>query len=147
MPISRQFLVFYCWFVAFGSAHAIAFFPAPQAEAHIERGLNLARAGKLDQAESELRVAATIAPSNPEVLSTLATVLAMQSKLGESTEIFRKVLQISPKEVTARRYLAANLWQLHLYPEAKQNLEILLRQIKAAASFPRLYWKWALGTC
>jgi tetratricopeptide (TPR) repeat protein len=130
MPISRQFLVSCCWFVAVavGNAQAVAFFPAPQAEAHVERGLNLARAGKLDQAETELREAATISPSNPEVLSSLATVLAMQSKLGESTEVFRKVLQLSPTDVTARRYLAANLWQLHLYPEAKQNLEILLKQ-------------------
>jgi len=30
--------------------------------------------------------------------------------------------------VTVRRYLAANLWQLHLYPEAKENLKIILRQ-------------------
>ena len=130
MPISRQLIVSCCWFVAFivGDAQAIPFSPIPQAEAHIERGLSLARAGKLDQAEIELRQAATIAPSDPEALSSLATVLAMQNKLSESTEIFRKVIHISPTDVTARRYLAANLWQLHLYPEAKSNLEILLKQ-------------------
>ena len=130
MSFRRQFLVLHCCFFAFTAANpnAVTFFPAPQAESHAERGINLARAGKLEQAEAELRQAATLSPSDPEVLSSLATVLAMQQKLGESTEVFRKVLRINPTDVTARRYLAANLWQLHVYPEAKQNLEIILKQ-------------------
>ena len=132
MLFQRQLLVSCGWLCVFAftatGADAVAFFPVPQTESHAERGISLARAGKLEQAEAELRQAAALSPPDPEVLSSLATVLAMQGKLGESTEVFRKVLQINPADATARRYLAANLWQLHLYPEAKQNLEIVLKQ-------------------
>jgi tetratricopeptide (TPR) repeat protein len=99
-----------------------------EAEAHAERGFEFARAGDLGKAEAELRQAAKLAPSNPDVLAGLGTVLAQQGKLEESTELFRRVLQIRPNEGTVRRYLAANLWQLHLYPEARGNLQIILRQ-------------------
>jgi len=60
----------------------------------------------------------------------LAWVLCWRrkGKLEQSTEIFRRALQVRPNDVTVRRYLAANLWQLHLYPEAKENLKIILRQ-------------------
>jgi tetratricopeptide (TPR) repeat protein len=99
-----------------------------EAEAHAEQGFDFARAGDLGKAEFELRQAAKLAPANPDVLAGLGTVLAQQGKLAESTEIFRRVLQIHPNEVTVRRYLAANLWQLHRYPEAKENLKTILRQ-------------------
>jgi Tfp pilus assembly protein PilF len=99
-----------------------------EAEAQAERGFDFARAGDLGKAEVELRQAAKLAPTNPDVLAGLGTVLAQQGKLAESTEIFRRVLQIRPNQVTVRRYLAANLWQLHLYPEAKENLKTILRQ-------------------
>ena len=93
----------------------------------MERGLDFAHAGQLDKAETELRQAAKLGPGNPEVWNTLGTVLAMQNKLGESSEAFRRVLKIDANDLIARRYLAANLWQLHLYPEAKANLLIILK--------------------
>jgi len=97
------------------------------AESHLERGLDLARAGQLSGAETELRQAAKSTPANPEVWSALGTVLAMQHKLAESTEAFGKVVKLDPSNLTARRYLAANLWQLHQYAEAKTNLQIILK--------------------
>jgi len=99
-----------------------------EAQGHAERGFEFARAGELEQAEAELRQAAHLAPANPDVLAGLGTVLAQQGKVAESTEVFRRVLKIHPHDVTVRRYLAANLWQLHLYPEAKEHLTIILRQ-------------------
>jgi tetratricopeptide (TPR) repeat protein len=112
------------------SAYATAFVAnqSDEAAAHAERGLEFARAGKLEEAEAELRQAAELEPANAEVLSSLGTILAMQKKLGESTEVFKRALQISPNDLTVRRYLAANLWQLHLYSEAKQNLKIILNR-------------------
>jgi cytochrome c-type biogenesis protein CcmH/NrfG len=50
----------------------------------------------------------------------------MQHKLQESSEVLRKALKVRPADLTARRYLAANLWQLHLYHEAKENLQFIL---------------------
>jgi tetratricopeptide (TPR) repeat protein len=97
------------------------------AETHLDRGLDFAHASKLSEAETELQLAAKMAPGNSEVWSTLGTVLAMQKKLGESTQAFRKSLKITPGDLTVRRYLAANLWQLHLYPEARTNLLVVLK--------------------
>jgi tetratricopeptide (TPR) repeat protein len=98
------------------------------AEAHSEKGLQLAHAGDLAGAEAELRAAVALAPQNPEFLSSLATVLAMEKKLEDSTNTFKHALKLDPANVMARRYLAANLWQLHRYTEAKQNLELILKQ-------------------
>jgi tetratricopeptide (TPR) repeat protein len=52
----------------------------------------------------------------------------MEKEFDESNTVFSEVLKKQPSNVTVRRYLAANLWQLRKYPEAKQNLEILLKQ-------------------
>jgi tetratricopeptide (TPR) repeat protein len=67
-----------------------------------------------------------LAPNNAEFLQDLATILAMQKRFEESTTYFRRALKIEPKDLVARRYLAANLWQLHRFTEARQNLRILL---------------------
>ena len=99
-----------------------------QAEAHANKGLELAQAGKLDAAEAELRQALALAPSDPGYLSNLGTVLAMEKKLEQSTIFFEQALRIDPAGLTTRRYLAANLWQLHRFPEAKRNLQIILKQ-------------------
>jgi superkiller protein 3 len=99
-----------------------------EARSHAGRGLELAQSGDLASAESELRQAVKLEPNNPEFLSTLATLLAMEKKLDESTTFFRKAVQLVPSDVKSRRYLAANLWQLHRYAEAKHELETILRE-------------------
>src|SRR2546430_16632146 len=97
-----------------------------RAETHWAEGLALAKVGNLHSAEAELRKAVAFAPGNAEFLRDLATVLAMEKKFGESTSYFQRALKIDPHDVAARRYLGANLWQLHRYAEARQNLRILL---------------------
>ena len=69
-----------------------------------------------------------LAPRNPSFLADLGTVLAMERKLGESTDILKRALQLDSSNLTAQQYLAANLWQLHRYLEAKQELEALLKK-------------------
>jgi cytochrome c-type biogenesis protein CcmH/NrfG len=98
------------------------------ARSHADRGLELAQSGDLASAESELRQAVKLEPNNPEFLSTLGTLLAMDKKLDESTAVLRKAVQLAPRNFTSRRYLAANLWQLHRYGEAKRELETILRE-------------------
>jgi tetratricopeptide (TPR) repeat protein len=61
-------------------------------------------------------------------LAALGTILAQEHKLEESTELFRRALQIDSANLTVRRYLAANLWQLHRYAEARDNLQIILKR-------------------
>jgi len=112
--------------IVFGTAFCSAQFD--EARVHADHGLQLAQSGDLQGAENELRQAIKLEPRNPEFLSTLGTLLAMDKKLDESSTLFRKALQLAPQDSTSRRYLAANLWQLHRYPEAKQELQTLLRQ-------------------
>ena len=52
----------------------------------------------------------------------------MQKKLEASATVFKQTLKLRPDDLEIRRYLAANLWQLHRFSEAKANLEVLLRQ-------------------
>jgi tetratricopeptide (TPR) repeat protein len=98
------------------------------AQSHADAGIQFARSGDLARAADELRRAVMLAPTNAEFLSTLGTVLAMDKKLEESSAAFRKALQFAPQDSTVRRYLAANLWQLHHYPEAKRELQIILHE-------------------
>jgi tetratricopeptide (TPR) repeat protein len=119
------------WILAFGSnaGHGSAHVGQnSEAETYADRGLELAHAGDLTAAEVELKRAVQLAPHDPSFLASLGTVLAMEKKLEESTQIFQHALQLAPDDLTSRRYLAANLWQLHRYPEAKQNLEVILKQ-------------------
>jgi tetratricopeptide (TPR) repeat protein len=85
------------------------------AEMHAEMGLQSVRDGNLQLAEAELRKAVALAPGNASFHSNLGTVLAME-----------RALKIDPLDLGARRYLAANLWQLHRFVEAKQQLLFVL---------------------
>lgn len=98
------------------------------ANAHADRGLELARAGHLAEGEAELRQAVDLHPRDAAFLSSLGTVLAMEGKFEESTTILKRALAITPNDLTVRRYLAANFWQLHNYPEAKTQLDFILKQ-------------------
>jgi Tfp pilus assembly protein PilF len=95
-------------------------------ENHVERGLEFARTGDLQSAEVELRKAVELNRADAAALSSLATVLAIEKKFDESTVFFARALTINPGDLRSREYLAANLWQLHRYVEAKQNLKIIL---------------------
>ena len=97
------------------------------AEEHAAKALQLAQAGDLQTAEEELRRAVSLGPENADFLQELGTVLAMEKKLEESTSLLERALRIDPGSLTARRYLAANLWQLHRFAEARQNLQALLK--------------------
>lgn len=98
-----------------------------EAEAHLDRGLQLARAGDLPASENELRLALRLKPHDAEILSSLATVLAIERKFEESTVLFERALKLNPGDLRSRRHLAANFYQLHRYAEAEHNLKIVLK--------------------
>ncbi len=111
-----------------GAAEFVSELPqAEQAETHAEKGLQLAQTGNLQLAEEELRNAVAMAPASAVFLSNLGTILAMENKLEESTTFFQHALKLNPADLRARGYLTANLWQLHRYAEAKEQLFILLK--------------------
>lgn len=97
------------------------------ARQHAERGIGLAQSGNLPAAETELRRAAQLDPHNAELLGNLGTVLAMEGKLEESTPILKEAAQHNPQALVLRQYLAANLWQLHKFAEAKTQLQLILK--------------------
>jgi len=96
-------------------------------EDRASKALELAQSGNLESAEDELRKVVALEPDNGEFLQDLGTVLAMERKLEESTSFLERALRIEPGALVARRYLAANLWQLHRFAEARQNLQILIK--------------------
>lgn len=101
---------------------------SPRAEPdHKERGLIYAKAGNLEAAERELRQAAESAPNDAEILGTLGSILAMSEKLEESTGWLEKALARDPENNITRRNLATNQWRLGRLPEARRNLEKLLK--------------------
>jgi tetratricopeptide (TPR) repeat protein len=89
-----------------------------KAQQHARRGLNLAGAGDLKAAESELRQAAELAP-------TRATYLAEQ-RFKEAGTYFKRALKLDPGNLTVRRNLAVAQWHLNQLREAKKNLEFIL---------------------
>jgi superkiller protein 3 len=128
----RAFLRFFLFSLMAGSAAGGFTFAKAQtqdsaAETHAGKGLDFAQEGNLMLAEEELRKAVELAPGEAQYLSNLGTILAMEKKLDESTISFERALKINPADLGARRYLAANLWQLHRYAEAKKNLLIILK--------------------
>jgi tetratricopeptide (TPR) repeat protein len=94
---------------------------------HKERGLNYAKAGNFEAAERELRQAAESAPHDAEILGTLGSILAMSGKLEESTGWLEKALARDPENNITRRNLATNQWRLGRLPEARRNLERVLK--------------------
>ena len=93
----------------------------------MDRGLELAQGGDLPASENELRLALRLKPDDAEILSSLATVLAIEKKFEESTLLFERALKLNPADLRSRRHLAANFYQLHRYAEAGQNLKIVLK--------------------
>lgn len=126
----------FCRLTVLRASISLVLFPAAmlssqqggEAQAHADRGIEYGRSGDLVHAEAELRAAIQLDPHNPEFLAALGTFLAIDKKLEASTSILQEAVRFAPQDVTSRRYLSANLWQLHRYPEAKRQLRILLRQ-------------------
>ncbi|MGH9431647.1 MAG: tetratricopeptide repeat protein [Terriglobia bacterium] len=97
------------------------------AERHADRGLEFAKAGDLPAAESELRAAVARAPNNATYLGDLGTILAMEEKFAESAEYLSEAVKLDPGALVVRQNLAADLWRLRRFAEAKENLRIILR--------------------
>src|SRR5260370_41209264 len=94
---------------------------------HKQSGLTYAKAGNFEAAERELRQEAEAAPNDAEILGTLGSILAMWGKLEESIGWLEKALARDPENNITRRNLATNQWRLGRLPEARRNLERLLK--------------------
>jgi tetratricopeptide (TPR) repeat protein len=98
-----------------------------EARERAEQAMELARTGDLTLAESELRRAVELAPNSPTYLADLGVILGMERKLAESNHYFEKALRLDPANISVRRNLAANQWQLGEMGKARDNLEKILK--------------------
>ena len=100
---------------------------ADKAQAHADRGFELARTGDLKGAEAELRLSTTLSPNDADYLAGLGGILGLQQKLQEASQYFEKALKIDPSNLTVRRELATDQWQMGRLQEAAANLERILK--------------------
>ena len=77
--------------------------------------------------EVQLREAMSRAPNDPSFPARLGTLLAKQNRLEEAMQYFEKTLKLKPGDLVTRRNLAAGYWQLGKLPEARKNLETVLK--------------------
>jgi tetratricopeptide (TPR) repeat protein len=98
-----------------------------EAQAHADRGMQLAQSGDLKAAEGELLLSVKLAPGDPTYLSLLGGMLGMQQRLAESSAYFEKSLKIDPNDTSTRRNLASNQFQLGQLQLAKENLDRVLK--------------------
>jgi tetratricopeptide (TPR) repeat protein len=92
-----------------------------------DKGLQLAQIGEFTKAKIELRHAMHLFPNETTPLVALGDVLAMQNRFSEANVYFEKALKINPHDPDSRRHLAASQWQLDRLPQARENLQRVLR--------------------
>jgi tetratricopeptide (TPR) repeat protein len=97
-----------------------------EASRRADNAVRLAQAGDLAKAESELRTAVKLSPTDARYLSDLGSILRAQNKPGEAVEFYRRALAIEPANILIRRNQALTLWDLDRLAEAKKELNEVL---------------------
>ncbi|MEX1233348.1 MAG: tetratricopeptide repeat protein, partial [Planctomycetaceae bacterium] len=95
--------------------------------AHLNRGIALAAAGKLNDAESEYRLALELNPRYAEVPYNLANVLLQQGRTESAFETFQSALKLEPRHVEANYNVGVLLMQRGGFGEAIRHFEISLQ--------------------
>src|SRR5215469_5199065 len=90
--------------------------------------ISLARQGKLADAEQELRVVVSEAPSVAVFRAQLGSILGLEGKWNEALQSFKKAVQLAPENVDYRRETAAVEWQMGLMSAAESNLRYVLEK-------------------
>ena len=93
-----------------------------------EAGVTLLRDGKLDEAITQLKRAAELAPASAVITSNLAFAYDKGGKVDEALTAYRKVLELEPANAIARNNLGNLLSKQGQYDEATREFEELLRR-------------------
>jgi len=110
-----------------GTSAGVLVAQATAAREHQQKGVDYARHGDWESAEVELRQAAKLAPDDPQILAALGGVLGTEHKVAEAASYLEKAVQLAPDNAVMRCNLARSQWQLGKLPEARQNLERVLK--------------------
>ncbi|OAN54675.1 hypothetical protein A6A04_12180 [Paramagnetospirillum marisnigri] len=78
----------------------------------VAQGIELARAGRMDEAEHCFQRALAADPDNGEALNNYATLLNLLGRLEDAVEVFRRAVAAAPDAPLPRRNLAATLCTL-----------------------------------
>ncbi len=98
-----------------------------EARVRAEQALQMAQRGDLQGAETEVRRALELAPTDAFCLASLGSILGMEQKLEESTLYLEKALKANPSDTGSRRNLASNQYQSGQLKPSKENLERVLK--------------------
>jgi Flp pilus assembly protein TadD len=92
---------------------------------HVDKGNDLARKGKLDEAIKEFNTALEIEPQTSEALYGLGLVCQQRGKLDEAREYYQQAVKADPVNTDAMFNIGAiNMWQQR-YEEAIEVFELL----------------------
>jgi len=101
---------------------------AQKAQDHSSLGISLVKAGRLAEAENELRQAAHGAPGVALYRAQLGSILGLEGKWSEALASFQRAVELDPANINFRRETAAVQWQLGLLPSAEKNLRYVLKK-------------------
>jgi len=102
--------------------------PSGEATRLNEAGAALLREGKVDEAITQLKRAAELAPSSAVITTNLAFAYDKGGKADEAVTAYRKVLELEPANAIARNNLGNLLTRQGQYEEATREFEELLRR-------------------
>jgi len=102
--------------------------PSGEATRLNEAGVTLLRDGKVDEAITQLKRAAELAPSSAVIKANLGFAYDKGGKVDEAVAAYRKVLELEPGNNTARNNLGNLLTKQGQFEEATREFEELLRR-------------------
>jgi tetratricopeptide (TPR) repeat protein len=94
--------------------------------AHDNRGLYVAKAGRIDEAMADYRRSLAINPIYLNANNNLGHALAQQGKFAEAIPLYRTALKTNANHVEVRNNLANALSDLGQLPEAMEHYEFIL---------------------
>jgi len=105
------------------------------ARQHLNYGIALQKAGRLDEAVEEYHVALGFEPSSAKAHYNLASVLMAQDKIDEAAEDFATALRFDPEAIDYRYHYAYALERLGRDDEARLQYEAAVRSKPKSATY------------
>lgn len=132
----RQILVSAA-FLSFAAASIAASSPQ-SARVHYQRGNELARTGKFEQALAELNRAAELDPQSPHIQNLLGVILAKLGRLEEADVAYTRALALDSNFEPARKNRALSAYSRGQYEFAAQEFAALAK-LRPRDAVPRLF--------
>jgi type IV pilus biogenesis/stability protein PilW len=97
--------------------------PAVDYKRHVDRGLELIKARRMEEAYDALKTAEEMKPDYPETLAGLGYYFREKGDLATAAVYFEKTLAIEPRQWEARNIYGVTLFRQGKYDEALKQLE------------------------